>query len=65
MAVIDVMLVLHEEIANISNFLAENIRHTSYELFQEELPVDRCYQDSEKVIGERLSKLLHDHSEAS
>ena len=52
MAVIDVMLVLHEEIANISNFLAENIRHTSYELFQEELPVDRCYQDSEKVIGE-------------
>jgi len=62
MAVIDAMLVLREEIANVSNFLAENITHTSYELFQEEL--DRCYQDSEKIIGERLSKALHDYSEA-
>jgi hypothetical protein len=61
MAVIDAMLVLHKEIANVSNFLAENIRHTSYELFQDEL--DRCYQDSEKIIGERLSKSLHDHFE--
>ena len=61
MAVIDAMLVLHKEIANISNFLGENIRHTSYELFQEEL--DRCYQDSEKIIGEQLSKSLYDHSE--
>lgn len=62
MAVIDAILVLHKEIANISSFLAKNIRHTSYKLFQEEL--DRCYQDSEKIIGERLSKSLHDHSEA-
>jgi hypothetical protein len=62
MAVIDAMLVLHKEIANVSNFLAENIRHTSYELLQEEL--DRCYQDSEGIIGERLSKSLHDHAEA-
>jgi hypothetical protein len=62
MAVIDAMLALHKEIANASDFLAENIRHTSYELFQEEL--DRCYQDSQKIIGERLSKFLHDHSEA-
>ena len=63
MAVIDAMLVLQKEIAHASNFLAENLRHTSYELFQEEL--DRCYQDSEKIIGERLSKFLHDHSEAA
>jgi len=62
MAVIDAMLILYNEIVNVSNFLAKNIRHTSYELFQEEL--DRCYQDSEKIIGERLSKFLHDHSEA-
>ena len=55
------MLVLHKEIINVSNFLTENIRRTSYELFQEEL--NRCYQDSEKIIGERLSKSLHDHSE--
>ncbi|KIM36853.1 hypothetical protein M413DRAFT_31458 [Hebeloma cylindrosporum] len=62
MAVVDAMLVLCKEIANISNFLAQNIRHTSYELFQEEL--DRCYQDSEKIVGERLSKFLCEHSEA-
>ena len=62
MAIIDAMLVLHKEIAKVSNFLAENIRHTSYELFQEEL--GRCYQDSEEIIGGLLSKFLHDHSEA-
>ena len=62
MAVIDAILALRREITKVSNFLAENIRHTSYELFQEEL--DRCYQDSEKIIGERLSKSLHERSEA-
>ena len=63
MAVIGAVLALRKETAKISNFLAENIRHhTSYELFQEEL--DRCYQDSERMIGLRLSKFLREHSEA-
>jgi hypothetical protein len=62
MAFIDAILALHREITKVSNFLAQIIRHTSYELFQEEL--DRCYQDSEKIIGERLSKLLHECSKA-
>jgi len=61
MVVIDAVLTLRKEIAKVSNFLAENIRHTSYELFQEEF--DRCYQDLEKIIGERLSKFLHERSE--
>ena len=61
MAVIDAMLVLRKEIANVSNFLAKKIRHSSYELFQEEL--DRCYQDSERMVGERLSQFLRDHSD--
>jgi len=61
MAVIDAILALRREITQVSNFLAENIRHTSYELFQEEL--DRCYQDSEKMLGERLLKFLHKRSE--
>ena len=62
MAVIDMILALRKEIMKVSNFLADNIRHTSYELFQEEL--DPCYQDSDKIIGERLTKFLHEHSEA-
>lgn len=62
MAVVDAILVLHKEIVKVSNFLAENIRHISYELFEEEL--DRCYQESQKIIGERLSKFLREHSEA-
>jgi hypothetical protein len=62
MAFIDAILTLRREITKVSNFLAQIIRHTSYELFQEEL--DRCYQDSEKIIGERLSKFLHERSEA-
>ena len=62
MAVIDMILALRKEIAKVSNFLADNIRHASYELFQEEL--DHCYQNSDKIIGERLTKFLHEHSEA-
>ena len=62
LAVVDTILTLRKEIAKVSNFLAENIQHTSYELFQEEL--DRCYQDSERMVGLQLSKLLHEHSEA-
>jgi hypothetical protein len=62
MAVIDTMLVLRKEIAKVSDFLVENIRHTSYELFQEEL--DHCYRDSERIVGERLSKFLLEHCEA-
>jgi hypothetical protein len=61
MAIVDAMLVLHKDIAKVSNFLAENIRPTSYELFQEEL--DRCYQDSERIVGKRISKFLREHSE--
>ena len=61
MAVIDTMLALRKEITKVSNFLVENIRHASYELFQEEL--DRCYQDSERMIGKCLSKFLREHSE--
>lgn len=62
MTVISAILELCKEIAKISNFLVENIRHTSYELFQEEL--DCCYQDSEKMVGLQLSKVLCEHSEA-
>lgn len=53
---------LQKEIVKISNFVAENIKHSSHEVFQEEL--DRCYQDSERMIGVRLSKFLHEHSDA-
>jgi len=62
MAVIYMILALHKEIVKVSNFLADNIRHTSYELFQDEL--DYSYQDSDKIIGERLTKFLHEHSDS-
>jgi hypothetical protein len=62
MDLVDSMLLLRKEILKVSNFLAENIRHFSYELFQDEL--DRCSQDAKKMIGDRLSKFLHEHSEA-
>jgi len=61
MAVIDTILALRKEITKVSNSLVENIRHASYELFQEEL--DRCYHDSERMIGKCLSKFLREHSE--
>jgi hypothetical protein len=61
MAIVDAMLVLDKDIAKVSNFLAKNIRPTSYELFQEEL--DRCYQESERIVGKRLSEFLREHSE--
>jgi hypothetical protein len=61
MDVVDTILSLDKEIVKVSNLLAENIRHTSYELFQEEL--DCCYRDSERMVGKRLSKFLREHSE--
>jgi len=61
MDVVDTILSLGKEIEKVCNILAENIRHTSYELFQEEL--DRCYRDSERMVGKRLSKFLREHSE--
>jgi len=60
--VINRVLVLRKEIDKVSNFLAENIRHTSYELFQQEL--DQFCQDSKGVVGTGLSDFLHKHSEA-
>lgn len=60
-AVINGVLELRKEVDKISNFLVENVRHTSYELFQQEL--DAFFQDSKRVIGTRLSKFLHKHSE--
>lgn len=59
--VINRVLELRKEIDKISNFLAENIRHTSNELFQQEL--DQFFQDSKRVVGTRLSKFLRKHSE--
>jgi hypothetical protein len=59
--VINRVLGLHKEIDKTSNLLAENVRHTSYELFQQELDV--FFQDSKRAVGTRLSKFLHKHSE--
>jgi chromosome segregation ATPase len=61
MDVVDTILLLHKEIVKISDFLAENIRHSPYELFQEEL--DRCYRNSEGMVGKKLSNSLQEHSE--
>jgi hypothetical protein len=60
--VIHTMLELRKEMEKVSNFLAYNIKQFSYELFQEEL--DRCHQDSERMVGARLSEFLREHSEA-
>jgi len=61
---VNTSLRLHKEIAKASSpsFLAENIRHLSSELFQEEL--DRFSQNSKRMVRERLSIFLHKHSEA-
>ena len=60
--VVDMILTLHKEILRASEFLAEHITHSPYEVFQEEL--DHCYQNSERMVGARLSNFLHKHSEA-
>jgi hypothetical protein len=61
MAVIDAILTLRKEIAKVSNFLAENIRHTSYELFQEEFGslLSRLGEDYWRTPLE----ILHERSE--
>jgi hypothetical protein len=56
MSVVDNILVLHGEMEKISNILAQDLRHSSYQLFQEEL--DRCHEDSVLVVGEELSNFL-------
>ncbi|KIM36810.1 hypothetical protein M413DRAFT_284886 [Hebeloma cylindrosporum] len=61
MDVVDRIQVLHGEMEKISDFLAEELRHSPYEIFQEEL--DRCHRESELIIGEELSGFLMEASE--
>jgi len=61
MNVVDKIQALHGEMGKISDFLAQELRHSSYEIFQEEL--DQCHRESELIIGEALSRFLMKVSE--
>jgi hypothetical protein len=61
MNVVDKIQALHGEMEKTSDFLAQELRHSSYEIFQEEL--DQCHRESELIIGEGLSQFLVDVSE--
>ncbi|KIM36847.1 hypothetical protein M413DRAFT_31454 [Hebeloma cylindrosporum] len=56
MAVVDNIQALHGEMEKVSHFLALELRHSSYEIFQEEL--DQCHRESKLIIGEELSRFL-------
>lgn len=56
MDVVDKIQALHEEMEKMSDFLARELRHSSYEIFQEEL--DQCHRESQLIIGEELSRFL-------
>jgi hypothetical protein len=51
--VVDKIQALHGEMEKISDFLAQELRHSFYETFQEEL--DQCYWEFELIIGEGFS----------
>ena len=61
MGVVDNILVLNGEMEKVSNILAQDLRHSSYQLFQEEL--DRCHEDSVLMVGKELSNFLVKNSE--
>ena len=61
MNVVDKIQALHGEMEKTSDFLAQELRHSSYEIFQEEL--DGCRRESELIIGEGLSLFLVEVSE--
>ena len=56
MDVVDKIQALHGEMEKISDFLAQELRHSSYEIFRAEL--DRCHRESQLIIGEELSRFL-------
>ena len=61
MDVVDNIQALHGEMEKTSDFLAEELRHSSYKIFQVEL--DGCHRESELLIGEELSRFLMKVSE--
>ena len=56
MDVVNKIQVLHGEMEKISTFLAHELWHDSYNIFQEEL--DQCHWDSQLIIGEELLGFL-------
>ena len=56
MNVVDKIQALHGEMEKISDFLAQELRHSFYEIFQEEL--DQCHRESQLIVGEELSRFL-------